>query len=99
MKVNGIREAGESKRSTAEHCGVHESTLRKRQGTGTVPTSLCRFKDIIANEEEKESAEYYRDFDTSLCGQTIRMLTALAFEYAGRKRTRVLNVEDKNNVK
>ena len=69
VKVNGIREAGESNRSIAENYDVHESTLRQRQGTGTVPTSLCRFKYKVPNEEEKELAEYCRDFDTRLCGQ------------------------------
>jgi IS30 family transposase len=69
VKVNGIREAGESNRSIAENYGVHESTLIQRQGRGTVPTSLFRFKYKVENEEEKESPEYCRDFVTRLCGQ------------------------------
>ena len=69
VKANGIPEAGESNRSIAVNYGVHESTLRQRQETGTVPTSLCPFNDTISNEEEKESAEYCRDFHTRLCGQ------------------------------
>ena len=46
-------EAAESKRSNAEDSGVPESTLRKTLKTGTVPTSLCRFKATFPNEDAK----------------------------------------------
>jgi predicted RNA binding protein YcfA (HicA-like mRNA interferase family) len=78
-------EAGESKWSIAEDLGVPESTLGKRLKTGTVPTSLCRFKAAFSSDEEKELADCCRDLDARLYGLTIRMLKELGFEYAERK--------------
>jgi hypothetical protein len=46
-------QAAESKRAIAEAFEVPESTLRKRLKTGTVPTSLGRFKVKLPDEEDK----------------------------------------------
>jgi hypothetical protein len=52
------------------------------KGTRPVPTGLCRFKDMTATAEEKESAEYRRDFDNTLCDQLSECLKASVLENA-----------------
>jgi hypothetical protein len=49
--INRRLEAGESKRSIAEHLKVPESTLRNRLRMGTLPTSLGCFKAKFSDEE------------------------------------------------
>jgi hypothetical protein len=46
-------EAAESNNTIAEDSGLPESTLRKRWKTGTILTSLGRFKATFSNDEEE----------------------------------------------
>lgn len=46
-------EAAESNKKIAEDSGVPESTRRKKWKTGTVLTSLGRFKATFSNDEEE----------------------------------------------
>jgi len=56
--------------------------VRKKLKTGTVPTSVGRFKAMYSNEEQKYSADYRRDSDSGFCG-----LKELLFAYAQRSGT------------
>jgi hypothetical protein len=63
---------------------VPVSTLGNRLMKGPIPTSLGRFKATFSNEEVKELAVYCRAVEAKFYGLTIRMIKALAFEYAER---------------
>jgi hypothetical protein len=75
VKVNGMLEFRESKRSVAENYGVLESPSERVKGARPMPTGLCRFKDMIVDPEEKESAECCSDFDIAPSGQLSECLT------------------------
>ena len=99
VKVNGIREAGESSRSLAENYGVLESTLRQRPATGTVPTGFMSVQRYDFKRGREIISRVLQRFRHQAMWSTIRMLKASAFEYAERNGSnRVLSTENKSTV-
>ncbi|XP_031328883.1 uncharacterized protein LOC116159925 [Photinus pyralis] len=62
--------------------GIAESTLRKRLKSGTVPTSLGRYKTIFSKEEEQELAQQVRDLDKMFYGLTKKGLQIATYKFA-----------------
>ncbi|KAB0803148.1 hypothetical protein PPYR_00118 [Photinus pyralis] len=73
---------GTSKRRVALEMGIAESTLRKRLKSGTVPTSLGRYKTIFSKEEEQELAQQVRDLDKMFYGLTKKGLQIATYKFA-----------------
>ena len=65
---------GESKRSIANIFDVNEATLRKRLKSGTIPTSLGRFKPVFSNKMEQELANYGLELEKTFYGLTLKDL-------------------------
>lgn len=73
---------GTSKRRVALEMGIAESTLRKRLKSGSVPTSLGRYKTIFSKEQEEELAQQVRDLDKMFYGLTKKGLQIAAYKFS-----------------
>lgn len=73
---------GMSQRRVALEMGIAESTLRKRLKSGTVPTSLGRYKTTFSIEQEQELAQQVRNLDKMFYGLTKKGLQIAAYKFS-----------------